>query len=152
MITFQKYLAYLFAVLLMLGLIIFFPSVANNSAIFYQIILLAFLAGDSITTIKTTYTADEGKFKKLKIGRYLFSAITNVLLLGYSAYTTKKYSVDLLPCVTVFASGLFLIVSFFIGTTELNKFFTFSNPGEQLAPPPSIKTEKGKLPPSPEGQ
>jgi hypothetical protein len=135
MITFQKYLIYSLSVLLMAALILFLPNTANASAIFFQTIIGAFLGLDLAVALKTTYTLPEGQFKSLKKDRYIYAGVTNIILLSLSIYLFKVKSFDLSTCISIFSSGLFLIMIMYIGGLEGTKLLTFSDPGQNIDKP-----------------
>jgi hypothetical protein len=132
MITFQKYLIYILGFLMMAGLIIFMPDIANTSAIFFQTIIGAFLGIDLASTIRTSQTLPEGQYKKLKNDRYIFAGVTNLILTGVSIYLVKVKKYELTTCISIFSSGVFVVLTTYIAGLESNKLVTFSDPGKNI--------------------
>lgn len=131
----MKYCVYSFAFLMMGGLISFFPSVANNTAIFYQSIIAAFLGVDVAITLKTTNALPEGEFKKINVARYIYSGATSFVLFALSLILTKIKKYELTPSVTVFSSGVFVTLAVLIGAFEGNKLLTYGDPSLKDKPP-----------------
>lgn len=132
MVTFQKYVIYTLSFLFMATLIFFMPNIANTTAVFFQTIIGAFIGIDLAVALKTTYTMPEGEFKRIKKDRYIFAIITNALLLGLSIYQTKVNNIDLTTSITIFTSGIFIILVTYISALEGTKLLTFSNPGQEI--------------------
>lgn len=123
MTTFKKYLVFILSFLMMESIIILFPSIANNSSIFYVSVLGAFLGIDMANTLKTTKLLPDGEFKPLHEDRYIFSAISTFLLL-VTCIIMQKNQIDLNSTVSILVSGLFSIATLYIASLEGNKFFT----------------------------
>lgn len=129
--TFAKYVLFFVAAAMMAALVIFFPDVANNSALWFQTILAAFLGVDIATTLKTTNALPEGQFKLIKKGRYIATFIINGALFTLATIMGDKLKVDMTPSVTVFSSGCFLVIAMFLGAIEGSKLLAYGDPSKK---------------------
>lgn len=126
--SFFRYIIFYIAVAMMGALILLFPAVANNSAIYYETIIAAFLGVDIAITLKATNALPEGQFKLIKKARYITAFISNIVLFVLASIIGDRMNLDMTPCVTVFVSGCFLILTMFIGAIEGNKLLARSDP------------------------
>lgn len=129
-----KYALFFLSVAMMAALVLFFPEIANSSALWYQLILGTFLGIDIAITLKNTNALPEGQFKMIKVGRYVCSFVANVGLFICATVLSANTKIDMSPCVNVFAAGCFIVIAFFLGALEGNKLLTYS------APTPEAKT------------
>jgi hypothetical protein len=110
------------------ALVLFFPMIANNSALYYQLILGTFLGIDIAITLKNTNALPEGQFKLLKVGKYVSAFIANAILFVLAAVIDNGIEVDMTPSVTVFSAGCFIVIAMFLGALEGNKLLTYGSP------------------------
>jgi|WetSurMetagenome_2_1015567.scaffolds.fasta_scaffold103914_2 hypothetical protein len=124
MITFQKYLVYSIATLLMGLAIVFVPSVAESMAPTYIILIGSFLAIDLATMLKKTSTLPDGEFHPINKDRYIVSSICTLLLFVLCLYIQAKNEVVLSGTLSVLGITLMSILSMYLGGLEGNKLLT----------------------------
>lgn len=119
-----KIILYLLASLIMAGVILICPGVADTVSIFYVSILSTYLGLDVWGMIKTTSLMPPGEYKDLKVGRYVLCAISYAVLIILGYVQSVKTGVDLSAMYSVFISAIFLLVGLLIGGLEGNKIAT----------------------------
>ena len=128
MITFKKYFAYILATLLMGGIIIFIPSIADSIAPTYILLVGSFLAIDLGYTLRETNKLPEGDFKPIKQGRYIFTTLLSGALFILALIVSKKSGLSLTGTTSVLGISMMTILSLYIGGLEGSKFLTGKKP------------------------
>lgn len=124
-----KIFLYLTATLIMGGVILICPGVADTVSIFYVSILGAYLGLDVWGMIKSTSLMPPGEYKDMKISRYIVCALSYAVLVVLGYIQSGRTGVDMSAMYSVFVSAVFILIGLLIGGLEGNKIAT-GNGGE----------------------
>lgn len=119
-----KSVLYVIASLIMAGIVILAPEIADSVCIFYVGILTTYLGLDVWGMIKSTSLLPPGEYKDIKIWRYVVCALSYAVIICIAYFVSVNKGVEFRSLYSVFSSAIFLLISILIGGLEGNKIAT----------------------------